>query len=531
MYSKVHKEIARDAWYYMEHSSYATQRQKDAIKWFFANFNRVEKPWNTVAEGAVWPDRVRYVCFVGWTHKTGSEFGQNFTSWFHFLDMYSAFLNYKHSRHPTCGNFNSLDYKGEHNSYDGYNYRRHEETIAGYGSDWDFLAAWWIDDDNLCLQHGMKTALKWYEYYQGGKGANGLLLGSDNHQCYTQWDDDNPNSDFWNMIFAPIDNVLRAYYQMAVGLRNYLLGEGSYICNYEGIPLSGYENFYQERALFHLGAALHLDACIFHHIVNSIGWGHKEFESWAEKHYDDQTWFQDQHQEIKNYIESYYREDGIDPIDRPIRWLVHKLAWTIFNQESMDAVWDRYVDKDDWDSKYDNFCKKVYPPTVALSVIIMEKFYKGKEETFKQQAYDHAMSENTVSDPTTPPVKVKVKKFKLIDETNPEFWWSDEIYGNLTVEDGIVAENHRIPSSGHYSMDEGDSININKNIFETSHVGNYLMIKAEIWEVDHGTADDLVGKSYLYFPSKYNWGKGRTHRIECKYPYADGRLDVYVEVE
>jgi len=538
---KVHREVALDAWYYMEHSALATQRQRDAIQWFFNNFG-IPNPWVKVGEGTTWPDKVEHVCFCGdsWVEPGHyqSVLGHNFNSWYHFLDMYSAYVDYPHSRHSNCRNFASPDYKGEHNSWDGYNYRRHDELIADYDSDdVDSWAAWYIDDDNFCTTH-TKTGLKWYEKFQGAKGINGLLIGPNNHSCYTRWDEDYlfsnecPGADFWNIIFAPIDNVGRAYYQMGLGFRNYLLNQGSYYCYYEGVPAAGNETFYKEKALFYLGATLHVaDASSFHHIFNSSGWGHSEFESWASNWYSDQQWFQNKHQEIRDYINSYYTQNGVDPVNRPIRWLVHRLAWVVFNNDSMDAVWDRYVDEDDNDQAYRNYCLEAYPATVALAVIIMEKFYLGKEEVFNQQVFNHPNSENTAVVSSNPSVKVRVKKFKLVDETNPEWPGSDEIYGYFSVEDGIQAvSDFRIPSSGHYSMDEGDTRNLNQVIFNAAHVGDYLKIKARIKEADVG-ADDLVGEGNLQFTPAQNWGKGETHKIQCKYPDSDGHLDVDIQIE
>lgn len=532
--SKVHKEVALDAWYYMEHSTYATQRQKKAIKWFYNNFNTVSNHWDIIAEGAIYPDKVEHVCFCGDAWPEASHYTKprdhNMTSLYHFIDMYSAYINYRHSEHSNCKNFALPDYKGEHNSWDGYNYRRHEELIADYDSDdSDSWAAWGIDDDNFCTVH-TKDGLQLYEYSQGGKGENGLPIGPNNHSCYSRWNqnyswsDECPNADYWNIIFAPIDNVGRAYYQLSIFYRN-LIGAA---------PLL--HSTFQDLALYYLGAAMHTaDASVFHHIFNTCGWGHANFEGWADYWYNDQKWFKDQFKKIKWYIDSYYTKDNIDPINRPLRWLVHQLAWSVFNNESINTVWDRDVNEDDgvydYDSKYWNYCVKAYPATVALAVIIMEKFYIGKEETFQQQAYDHQMTENVIVTPTTPSVKVTVKKFVLVEETDPESGGDDDIYGYFTVKDGVKSENYRIPSSGEYGMDEGDPEDLNSIIFETSHVGQYLEIKADIWDEDWPSSDDIVGQGNLYLTKTQNWGKGGIYKIQCKYPYADGHLDVYIEIK
>ncbi|MGE5558791.1 MAG: hypothetical protein ACM3WV_09275 [Bacillota bacterium] len=519
--SKMHKELALDAWYYMEHSAQASLRQKNAIQWFYANFNQISNPWNQVASGTTWPDEAQYVCFVGMTHKK-SFWGHNFNSWYHFLDMYAADWNYAHNRHNHCRNFALPDYKGEHNCWDGYNYRRHEEMLADYDTDdIDSWAAWWIDDDNFCLEHG-GTGLQLYEYNQGGKGENGLLIGSSNSGCYTKWDDDNPHSDFWNMVFAPVDNIGRAYYQIAGTFRSLALAAGN-------APVVS--AFYQSQALYYLGASLHAaDAAILHHAMNSTDWGHSEIESWASKHYSDQKWFQEQHAKIKWYIDSYFKQDGIDPVDRPFRWLLHRLASVIYSNESIGQLWDRYIDDDDFDQKYWNYCVKAYPASVAFAVIIMEKFYLGKTEVLSQQAYDHQNSENNAPVHVNPSVKVTVTKFVLVDETNPEWAGSDDIYGKFTVQDGIKAENHRIPSSGDYGMDDGETKNLNILIFQTASVGNLLTIKVQIWDADVGD-DDVIGEATLNLTSAQNWGKGGTYKLECKYPDSDGHMDVYIKIE
>lgn len=514
--SKVHKEVARDAWYFMEHSSYATQRQKDAINWIYQAFQQVANPWEIVASGTTWPDKVEHVCFKGITHKK-SFWGHNFNSWYHFLDMYSRNHIYSHSEHPNCNNFG---FDGEHNYLDGYNYRRHEELIASYNTDdIDSWAAWWIDDDNFCLQHA-SDGLELYEKKQGGKGKNGLLIGSTNSHCYTQWDDDNPKSDFWNIIFAPIDNLGRSYYQMAITHKP--LGIQS--------PTAFIRYFFQYQSLYYLGAALHAaDASVFHHVLNSTDHGHSELESWAHNWYDDQKWFKDKYNKIKWYINSYYQMNGVDPIDRPFRWLVHRLASVVYEQESVNQVWERYTDEKDYDSKYWDYCLKAYPATVAFAIIVIEKFYLDKIEVAEQQLSGHVLAEN-FSSSTNPPIKVRVIKYHLEDMTNPEIG-DDDVYGIFNVNDGKNAEKHRIPSSGDFGMDEGDTKTLNEIVFHQNQVGNSLKISAEIWEADWSSSDDIIGKGTLTFSPNQNWGKGGTYIIKCKYPYEDGHLNVHVKIE
>lgn len=518
--STVHREVALDAWYFMEHSAQASQRQKNAIQWFYTNFNRVPSPWNKVAEGTTWPDEVQHVCFVGASHKK-DFWGHNFNSWYHFMDMYAADWNYTHSRHGNCRNFASPDYKGEHNCWDGYNYRRHEEMLADYDTDdIDSWAAWWIDDDNFCMTHG-SAGINLYEYNQGGKGENGYLISSSNNRCYTRWDDDNPNSDFWNIIFAPVDNVGRGYYQYANTFRTLALNAGN---SAAGVT-------YQNQALYYLGASIHAaDASVLHHILNSTDWGHSEFESWASHWYNDQKWFQEQHQKIKWYLDSYYKQGGVDPVERPFRWLVHRLAQVVYSNESISQLWDRYVDEEDDDQKYRDYCLKAYPATVAFAIVVMEKFYLGKVEFAQKQAYDHANSENTTSSTTNPAVKVTLTQFHLADETDPEWAGSDDVYGYLTVEDGIVSETYRFPSSGEHDMDDGNTWNINSILFQRSSVGNFLKVTARIWDADTGD-DQLIGEGYINFSSSNNWGKGNTHKIECKYPDSDGQMNVNVKID
>lgn len=509
--SKVHREVALDAWYYMEHAAQASQRQKDAIRWFYNRFNLVPNPWEKVAAGTTWPDDVQYVCFKGLSHKLDFD-GNNFNSWYHFMDMYSAYWDHTHSRHNNCRNFAAPNYKGEHNSWDGYNYRRHEEHIADYDTDdIDSWAAWWIDDDNFCMTHSA-TGLWLYEYNQGGKGEGGNLIGSSNSGCYTRWDDDNPNSDFWNMIFAPVDNVGRAYYQYASIFRSASAGSA----------------FNQQQALFYLGASMHAtDAAILHHVLNSTDWGHSEIEDWASHWYNDQTWFHDQFNQIRWYLDSYYKQGGIDPVDRPFRWLVHQLAWVVFNNESIAQLWDRYVDEDVNDASYRNYCLKVYPACVAFAVIVMEKFYLGKQELFYQQAYDHQNSENVPVQNPNPPVTVTVTKMVLTDETDPEWGGSDDVYVRLRVEDGITAVDRRLPSSGEHDMDDGDTWNANAFIYSTANVGNSLKISIRAYDSDAGD-DDLIGQGSLTLTAAQNWGKGSTHKIVCN---GEGQMDVYVKID
>jgi hypothetical protein len=175
------------------------------------------------------------------------------------------------------------------------------------------------------------------------------------------------NSDYWNIIFAPIDNVGRYNFQTALKV-----GTKSIV------------------SLNYLGRSLHvMDVAVFHHSFNTLGHGHAEFEEWADAHYSDKEWFHDQESKINEFITTYYTQDNIEPKYRPFRWLVHRLHDFIFNEKFMNRVWDRYVPVEQYDQKYYDYCVEVYPAMVALAVIILEKFLPNPyaEPKYKQDNF------------------------------------------------------------------------------------------------------------------------------------------------
>ncbi|MGC9002291.1 MAG: hypothetical protein ACP5J9_04925 [Dictyoglomus sp.] len=408
----------------------------------------------------------------------------------HFLDFPSLMNNLSHDSH---GNRRS----GIHNNIDGYNYIRHSKFVKGEKDD-DYWVDWWMGNDDFCMVHS-GVLLDMYERDEGGRDKNGNLISSVNYSCYTRWD-----KDHHNIIYAPIDNLSDYWFKQNQDWWSH--------------PYWG---------PYYLGYALHAvgDASEMHHVFNTLGWGHSEFESWAsywyqfrgEKEYMSRSrWFD--MRKVRDALNTVFAQDGIPPYRRDVKWLIERLAREVYNYSirNWSTLWGREPSKTIFYKPFDDYMMEIYPKAVACAVAIMERAY-----------YLRVVSPTQIQ----VPVMVIVKKFRLIDETNPEWAGEDDVYAKFVVSDGIRTVHTRIPSSGDWGMDEGDiRDNINVVIFDTPRIGNYLSINVRVYDADAGD-DDLIGVGSLYLTSSQNWGKGRVLSIICNGGGpGEGEMEVVVEI-
>ena len=438
----VHKEIALDAYYYMEHRAEATANQRAAAVWMTSNWGIPgaaeewkRKPWTIIAEGARAFDYLSNICFDNDEffdiHYT-SAFGHDYTSWTHFLDLASKYGNWAHSSHNNKTG-------GIHNDIDGYNYKRHEENLTpGYDFDKDDAVSTWMGNDDFCIVHS-GYLLDIYERDQGGKDDNGVPISSSNHSCYTRW-----NYDFDNMIFAPIDNVGNHWYGKAVAF--------------------GANRYYGP---YYLGYALHAvgDCGAFHHLCNSTGWGHTEFEDWANEWYakrGESIWFN--YAKVKTSIQTDFTKGGIAPANRDFKWLVNRLA-ALSYEYGRTRVWDRYTDKESFDASFDDYMQYVYPKAVACAVILMEKLY------------------NLVQQNTTPQqAMVKLVITRVAAKDDPDGWGWADYYSKVNIGGQSFATNY---------VDDDDDISPNWTFTAAvSTTPIEVPIKIEIWDSDGGARGD-----------------------------------------
>lgn len=380
--NKVHKGIALEAYYYMNNTTQATENQKKAAQSMSKNWQvnflgkplnmawgtvtQPIKPWEIVAKGVVDIDHLDNLCFdndeddwwklFGAFHKhyTGVDttidlgfyefkLDANYTSFMHFLDLPSKVANWSHKAHD------DTDKKGGiHNDIDGYNYIRHEKVFPGSFADVDDAVDTWMGDDDFCIKHS-GFLLDWYEKQQGAKDEWGNSISSKNHSCYTRWDNDHKY-----IIYAPIDNLSRFWSLQAINFWN------------------------NPNGAYYMGYALHAagDVSQMHHVFNTLGWGHSNFEAWADYWFDNRksVWFNKD--KVKEELETLYTVDGVQPHKRTVRWLLQKLAYETFEYTlAHPELWDKDTDKKKFDTAYDNYMKEIYPKAVACSVAMMERCY------------------------------------------------------------------------------------------------------------------------------------------------------------
>lgn len=506
----IHSEIVKDAYYFMEHSTLATPQQKSAANWMSTNWGfPSERPWDIIAKGAVEFDQLPNLCFDNdepwpfhrhmtkpedswipdWLIRIFAE-GTNYSAFMHFLDYESFMRGWSNSSHP--GRVGGI-----HNNIDGYNYIRHK-TLVGNSSDDDYWVDIWMGNDDFCIAHS-GILLDWYERDEGGRDEAGNLISATNHSCYTRWD-----KDHHNIIYAPIDNLSNYWFKQSQDWWNH--------------PYWG---------PYYLGFSLHAvgDASEIHHVFNTLGWGHAEFESWANYWYPQRgelsylgrrRWFD--LGEVKRALDSVFTEGGIPPYQREVKWLIERLAKEVYNysKANWNDLWGKTPSKTTFYTPFDNYMMNIYPKAVACAVAIMERGY-----------YLSVVAQQRPRIPVT----VIVKRFKLIDETNPEWVGADDVYAKFTVTDGRNINYVRIPPSGDWGMDEGDiRDNINTIIFDTPNVGNYLSINIRVYDADVGD-DDLIGAGSLYLTSSQNWGKGRIYTIRCNGGGpGEGEMEVTIEI-
>ncbi|HPU43147.1 MAG TPA: hypothetical protein PLS98_02920 [Dictyoglomaceae bacterium] len=505
----IHSEIVKDAYYYMEHVSYATAQQRSAANWMTQNWGFPDnRPWDIIASGAVDFDKLPNLCFDNdelWpfhrhmTRPEGSWIpdwiihmfanGTNYSAYMHFLDYPSYVNNWQDSSH---GNRRG----GIHNNIDGYNYIRHK-TLVNNAHDDDYWVDVWMGNDDFCITHS-GALLDWYEKSEGGKDETGNLISSTNYSCYTRWENDHHN-----MIYAPMDNLSDYWFKQSQDWWSH--------------PYWG---------PFYLGYCLHGvgDLSEIHHVFNTLAWGHSEFEDWAnywytyrgEKEYEGRKrWFDVE--KVKNALNNTFTVGGIPPYKREVRWLLEKLAQKVYNYSTANwnNLWGAEPSKTTFYIPYDDYMREIYPVAVACCVAIMERGY-----------YLHySVSPN-------PPVMVVVKRYTLVDETNPEWAGKDDVYAKFVITDGVRTQSTRVPSSGDWGMNEGDIRDgINVIVFETPNVGNYLSINIRVYDADTGD-DDLIGVGSLFLTSGQNWGKNRTYDIVCNGGGpGEAQMDVRIEIK
>jgi hypothetical protein len=442
----IHREICLDAFYYMQHCTEATANQRDAAAWMCKTWgdpgSSVEwkkYPWTIIAQGAKDFDYMGNLCFDNdefYSIHYTSGFGHDYTAYMHFLDLASKIGNWPHASHNNKKG-------GIHNDIDGYNYRRHNDYLAPNSWDIDDDISTWMGNDDFCIVHS-GSLLDMYERDQGGADDSGRLISAANNSCYTRWD-----KGFDNIIFAPIDNLGNYWYNKAVAF-----GKNKYYGPY------------------YLGYSFHAigDCSAFQHLANSMGWGHAQYEDWADAWYTKREfdWFN--FANVKSAIDNDFKVGGQAPANQDFRWLVNRLA-TLSYDKGRTLVWDRYTGKSTFDSSFDEDLKYVYPRAVACAVILMEKLYNniGKPP-----------SPGITPPPQQANIKLTITRVQAIDSVDT--WGSADFYPKVSIAGQQFSKNY---------LEDKDDISPNwEFLVAVNTTPDDIPIKLEIWDSDGGLRGD-----------------------------------------
>jgi hypothetical protein len=327
---KTHKNTAEDAVVYME--MYGTNQQRWAADYLKAkvggrvtggtgfnpnNGDGTQYGFINVARaGATAPDYTQDLWWDDTTTWGWNAVGINFTSWTHFMNLLK-----------TNDDGNTLKYNN-YNDFDGYSWN----SCFGFpnsGIDWTVASymnnAWMTIDLANCSDCSDKFTFvpngnPAVDYRQNGS-TNPLgnphgskAVGSDNgtsYNCYSDctWPNDCPdkgsqlgglyqipntspggddnftsNQDW--VIFEPLDNAAAFYYN-----EWFLEGGASRNSHLDPAKVAGRYYSINSASINWLTMIMHYagDSCIQHHIWNTSGYNHSDYETWVEDRYGTRT--------------------------------------------------------------------------------------------------------------------------------------------------------------------------------------------------------------------------------------------------
>ncbi len=325
-YGETHKNTAEDAVVYME--LHGTNQQRWAADYLKAktggrltggsgfdpnNGDGVQYGFINIARaGATAPDYSQDIWWDDTTTWGWNAVGINFTSWTHFINLLDA-----------NSDGDQVKYNN-YNDFDGYSYNG-AYGFPGLGIDWTVASymnnAWMTIDLPNCSDCSDRFTFvpngnPAVDYRQNGS-TNPLgnphgskAVGSDDgtgYNCYSDctWpndcpdrgekigdlyqvpnvhpgDDDNFTSDQDWVVFEPMDNAATFYY-------NEWFLEGGASRNSQLDPASVAGRYYSlpSADVAYLALIMHYagDAAVAHHVWNTSGFNHTDYESWIEDRY------------------------------------------------------------------------------------------------------------------------------------------------------------------------------------------------------------------------------------------------------
>jgi hypothetical protein len=328
---KSHKNTAQDAVIYME--TCGTNQQRWAADFLKAktggrssggtgfnpnNGDGLQFGFINVARaGATAPDYTQDIWWDDTTTWGWNAVGINFTSWTHFMNLLK-----------TNDDGNTLKYNN-YNDFDGYSWNGCfgfpnsgiDWTVASYMND-----AWMTIDLANCTDCTEKFTFvpngnPAVDYRQNGStnplgnpSSDAKKIGKDNgtsYNCYSDctWpndcpdrgdtlgglyqipnthpgDDDNFTSNQDWVVFEPLDNAAAFYYN-----EFFLEGGASRNNHLDTGPVAGRYYTIASADMKYLAMTMHYagDSCIQHHIWNTSGYNHSDYETWVEDRYGNRT--------------------------------------------------------------------------------------------------------------------------------------------------------------------------------------------------------------------------------------------------
>jgi hypothetical protein len=134
-------------------------------------------------------------------------------------------------------------------------------------------------------------------------------------------------------------------------------------------------------------------------------------------------------------------------------------------------------------------------------------------------------------------LEIILDKIHCVEERGIDWGGSDEIYARIDIDDGKhPLKQVRAPDvlnvayRGYYSMDTGETIEINQSIYKVDEVGPYIQINVvaldDEWSDSLARArahlptlpereDEVIGSSQIRFSKSEDWGRGTQHRVRC----------------